>query len=258
MTIKKKLLLATDVHNQVICSNILKRLIPLKKAGLESIILFQRGNLDFEIDALAGSGIECTVVRDNIFSSSRIFSIADKEDIPFIIVHFQGNKKKKSLYNSTIRNLIDETTRPLMLINGLNNTVNTGEEGFFHHMILAENWSISSKKAFDFILDYKDAIKELEIVNVISKKLTIREMRTIKDRMMKSRKVCLDEKIDAESHIYAGKISKEILTSAKDYKATGIVMGRSSQKGIINRFFKESLPYEAAIESTLPVIVVPS
>ncbi len=46
----------------------------------------------------------------------------------------------------------------------------------------------------------------------------------------------LEEKIDAESHIYAGKTSEEILLAAKEYDASLIIMGVSS-KNAIEKYF---------------------
>ncbi|MBT8357056.1 MAG: universal stress protein, partial [Deltaproteobacteria bacterium] len=69
--------------------------------------------------------------------------------------------------------------------------------------------------------------------------------------------ICLDNKIDAESHIYAGKTSEEILTAARDYKTAMIVVGCKSGKKGLSRIFKKSFSWKVVCETGLPVLVVP-
>ena len=82
-------------------------------------------------------------------------------------------------------------------------------------------------------------------------------MRELKERIAKTRKVCLNEKIDAEAHIYAGKTVDEILLAARDYKSTIIVVGSSSQDRSIKKFFKKSSSYKVPEKTNLPVLVIP-
>ena len=81
-------------------------------------------------------------------------------------------------------------------------------------------------------------------------------MRELKEKLVQTRKKFLNEKIDAESHIYAGKTLEEILTAAKDYKATMVVIGGESEKKGIERLFKKGSSYKITNEATLPVLVV--
>ncbi|NNL41666.1 MAG: universal stress protein, partial [Desulfobacterales bacterium] len=105
--------------------------------------------------------------------------------------------------------------------------------------------------------DFKKILGELEIVHVIKGKLTIKEMRELKDRLMKTRKICLDNKIDAESHIYAGKTAEEILTASRDYKTAMVVVGGRSGKKGLSKIFKKSSSWKVVCETGLPVLVVP-
>ena len=83
----------------------------------------------------------------------------------------------------------------------------------------------------------------MEIVKVINKKLTIREMREVKGLLAQLRKKCLDNGIDAESHVYAGYASEEILIAAKDYKASLISLGAKSEKNLLKRISSFELSF---------------
>jgi len=115
---------------------------------------------------------------------------------------------------------------------------------------------LESEKALNYLLGLKMILGELEVVNVIDRKLTIRDMRELKERLAQSRKKFLDEKIDAEPHIYAGKTLEEILTAAKDYKATMLAIGRDSEKRSLKGLFKKTSFNKVPDESPLPVLVV--
>ena len=91
----------------------------------------------------------------------------------------------------------------------------------------------------------------LEVVNVINRKLSVRDMRKLKEKMVEARKVFLDQGMDAEAHIYAGKRAEEIILAASDYKATSIIMGTSG-KSFMGAFFSRSCSYRVGEESPLP------
>ena len=101
-------------------------------------------------------------------------------------------------------------------------------------------------------------IKALEIVKATSAKLTVKDIREIRETLAKTRKVCLDRGIDAETHIYAGKTTEEIITAAKDYKASLIVLGSNSRKKFIDTMFTKNRSCAVMVKTNLPVLVVPS
>jgi nucleotide-binding universal stress UspA family protein len=129
------------------------------------------------------------------------------------------------------------------------------EKSVFHHVVYATDWSLLSETVLKSLLDFKEVIEMLEIVSVIHKRLSIREMRNLKERLVETRKIFLDEGIDAEAHVYAGKPSEEIMLAARDYDATAIVMG-TSRKSPLQEIFSGSCSYRVAEEAAIPVMVI--
>jgi nucleotide-binding universal stress UspA family protein len=95
----------------------------------------------------------------------------------------------------------------------------------------------------------------LEIVNVINKKLSVRDIRNLKMKLVETRKKFLDEDIDAEAHVYAGKPAEEIMLAAEDYEATCIIMG-TSNKSSFEGLFSKSCSYGVAKEAAVPVMFI--
>lgn len=48
-----------------------------------------------------------------------------------------------------------------------------------HDIIFATDWSPSSENALVYVLNFKEIIKELDIVHIISEKLTVRDLREL-------------------------------------------------------------------------------
>ena len=126
----------------------------------------------------------------------------------------------------------------------------------FHRAVLAADRSESCREAMRYLLTFKGVIKELEIVHVIGKRLSIKEMRDLRQMLSAWRNTFLDHSIDAEFHIYAGKCDEEILLAAKDYGGTCIVMG-SPKKSSIKKILRLSSTYRVAEASPVPTIIVP-
>ena len=106
------------------------------------------------------------------------------------------------------------------------------------------------------MLNYRSIIKELEIVHVIHKKPSVRDMRNLREKLSQTRKIFLDEGIDAEAHVYAGKPSEEIMLAAKDYHATIIVMATTGM-WTLKDIILNSCSYRVAEASVLPTLIVP-
>ena len=66
----------------------------------------------------------------------------------------------------------------------------------------------------------------------------------------------LDEEMDAEGHIYAGKRAEEIILASRDYEATSIVMGTSA-KSFVGALFSKSCSCRVGEGSDLPVLFIP-
>ncbi|RLI99124.1 MAG: hypothetical protein DRP08_07570 [Candidatus Aenigmatarchaeota archaeon] len=252
----RKLLYATDLKENSLSFDLLQGILPLRELSLNEITFLQTTPFDPWFKGLSDLSIKSKIILDDQLSASGILNAAKNEGTSLIVVNL-NTKEGNGFKNSIIRQLIKKTSLPVLFVNSANKKIKPDQKGIFASVVFATNWSYTSDKALNFLLDFKKVLGELEIVHVIQGKLTIKEMRELKNRVMRSRKICLDNKIDAESHIYAGKISEEILTAARDYKAAMVVVGGQSEKEGLSRFFKKSSSLKVVCEADLPVIVVP-
>jgi nucleotide-binding universal stress UspA family protein len=252
----RKLFYATDLKEKSLSFNLLKGILPMHKLNFNEITFLQTNPCDSWMKGLSDFSIKSKIILDDQLLANGILSAAKNEGTSLIVVHLD-RKEGKNSKNSMIRQLIKDSYLPILFINNTKQKIKSDPNGIFARIVFATDWSYPSERALAFLLDFKNILGELEIVNVIKGKLTIKEMRELKERLMKTRKICLKNKIDAESHIYAGKTSEEILTAARDYKAAMIVVGGETQKKGLGKFFKKGSSWKVACEADLPVLVVP-
>ena len=249
----KKILYATNIKGPVY--NPIEGLLSLKKAGLEEILVLSD---DISGDVKKGfseNGVTLRNIEGSGPITSRILDSARSEN-PSLIVTFLRKGKRRFFRGAVSRNLIKNITLPLLLIHEDDNKSNSDISGLFDNVLLATHWSDSSGRAWLFMIGLKKIIGVVDIVYVLNEKPTIKEIRQIKERVEDIRRICLEEKIDAESHIYAGKTSDEILLAASEYDATLIIMGTSS-KGILSDIFSRPVCYRVVEKSPVPVLIIP-
>jgi len=252
----RKLLYATDLKENSLSFNLLKGILPVRELDFDEITFLQTTPFDSWMKGLSDLNIKSKIILDDQLLPHGILKAAKNEGASLIVVNLE-RKERKNSRSSIIRQLIKESSLPILFINNTNKEIKPDGKGIFACVVFATDWSHTSEKALAFLLGFKKILGELEIVNVIKGKLTIKEMRELKDRLAETRKICLDNEIDAESHIYAGKTSEEIMTAARDYKAAMIVVGGESEKKGLSRLFKKSSSWKVACEAELPVLVVP-
>ncbi len=206
-------------------------------------------------ESLSEQGINLRRVEGSGPLDSRILESANRENPSLVVAHL-SREKRKLFRDGAARNLIKNTLFPLLLIqeNGKGRGFST--RGLFDSVILATDWSDSAYKTLLYIIGLKELLGVLDIVYVLNKKPTIKDIRQLKERVEEVRKICLEEQIDAESHIYAGKTAGEIILASKDYNATLIAMGYQS-KDIFKEIFSGSACYRVAEESPVPVLIIP-
>lgn len=249
----KRVLFVTNLNEQSITFNILNESIPLHELQVEKIFFLQETPFENLSNELSNYDIKSEIIINKTIKWSHILNTARANAIELIIIH---NVKK--LASSLILKLINKSHTPILFVKQKNKESSSNKKNIFSHTVFATDWSSASEKALNFILTFKKIIKEMEIVNVINKKLTIRDIRELKEKISKTRKICLNEKIDAEAHIYAGKTADEILLAARDYKSTIIVIGKNAQKKYLKNYFKKNLSKIVIENSNLPVLIIPS
>jgi nucleotide-binding universal stress UspA family protein len=167
------------------------------------------------------------------------------------------NRDERGLLGSSVTTkLLRASTVPVLVIPQDAQASRSMERGVFTHPVLATDWSPAAQKALGYIRNFKDVITALEIVHVIDKRLDVRDMRDLKERLLQTRQILLEQGIDAEHHIYAGKRPEEIMLSAENYDATCIVMGTAG-RSVLRTFLPRSCAARVAEASVVPTLVVP-
>jgi nucleotide-binding universal stress UspA family protein len=249
----KKLLCATYLKEPAYA--IFEGLLDIRKLGLQEIILLSAGPSEELRKRVSENGVDLKVVEGSGPLSSRIIEEADREHPSLIVAHL-NREKKRLLRGSTVRDLIRNTSSPLLLIPANGKEAPSSTRGLFDGVILATNWTDAAHKALLYVIGLKGLIGVLDIVYVLSEKPTVRDIRQLKERVEEIRNICREEEMDAESHFYAGKTAGEIILASKDYNATLIAMGYES-KHSLEKIFSESTCYRVAEESPVPVLIIP-
>jgi len=247
----RKLLYATDIREPDFAE--VERLLSLRKLGLEEVIFLAAGKVEDWEGKLDGYGVRFKTLAGEGPLVSRILSVA-RQEAASVIAASLNRDARRLLRSSLTKNLLRSSSVPGIILHHDAQILGVEEKGLFSHIVFATDWLPVSEKALEYLLGFKEIVRELEIVNVINKKLSVREMRNLKKRLEETRKIFLDHGMDAEAHVYAGKPPEEIMEAARDYDATCIVMG-TTRKG--RDIFSRSCSYRVAEEAAVPTLVIP-
>jgi nucleotide-binding universal stress UspA family protein len=249
----KKILYITHLKEPTY--ELLEGLTEIRKLGLKEIILVPANPVKELTDRFSDNGIGLKGVDGSEPLIPWVFEVANKEHVSLIIAHSHG-KKGGFLRGSAARRLIRNTPVPLMIIRENGDEESPSTRGLFNSVILATDWSDAAGRAWLYMIGIKEIVGTIDIVYVLNEKPTIGEIRKLKERVEEVRRICLDEEMDAESHIYAGKTADEIVLASKDYNATMIAMGYKS-KGALKERFSGSSCYGVMEKSSVPVLIIP-
>ena len=249
----KKLLYVTDMNSPSFEG--VDQFMVLRKLGVEEVIFLDAIAAEDWEERVSKYGLKSRTLAGEGPILSRILDAARQEG-PSIIAASLNRRRRKVLRGSLVKKLLRSSPVPVILLNQETHSSGPLEKGVFHHVIYATDWSAVSEEVMKYLLNFREIIEMLEIVNVIHKKLSVRELRSLKQRITETRRIFLDEGIDAEAHIYAGKPHEEILLAATDYDATAIVMGTSC-KSPMQEIIRRSCSYRVAEEAEIPVLLTP-
>jgi len=249
----RKLLYITDAVQSRVSG--LEHLEKLCMLGFKEVIVVSRTKLE---------GLDLMFSKHNVSGrwvvpDGRIVPVASntaRAEAPFMIAFDLNRDKERVFTKSAVRQLLDASDTPVIVLPREIDQSVSRQETVLSHIIFATDWSKASEKAFQYILAFKDVIKALEVVNVVSRKLSVRNMRDIKQRLTDTRRRFVDHRIDAEVHVYAGKRPKEIMLAARDYGASCIVMGGNG-KGPLKRILFSDCAGQVAGGAMVPTLVVP-
>jgi nucleotide-binding universal stress UspA family protein len=249
----RKLLYATD--GETLGFEDLEGLMDLRKAGLEEILYSRAVKGEDPGKGVGHYGLKFRALGEDVRSLSRLCKRAGEEQVSMIAVN-QKEEAKGRFLGSPIRALLRRATVPVMVMKPNRKEASLQGRGMFYHVIFATDWSSVSEGAMRFLLNLKGVTEMLEIVYVVKRRLSIRDLRRLKEKLAETRRRFLDEGMDAEAHVYAGKPAQEIMLAARDYRATSIIMGTSSRSPW-KAFFTKSCSYQVAAESEVSTLFVP-
>ncbi|MBN2041788.1 MAG: universal stress protein [Spirochaetes bacterium] len=239
----KKILYVSNADKHISHKKIFENLSVAFDSGKAGILALLSDPNSVSKNELSADNADIKILNENI-SYKSILKITGQNDIDLIL--FSTNENNTADLLTALKKIIRKTVFPVIFLNGQD------VKDMFRHPVIAMNRSVESDKALNFLVDCKKNINELEIINVINKKLTVKDIRELKELLSSRRKLCLDQGINAESHIYAGETADEILLSAKDYKASLIVMGRSDKN---KKIFNGKSALQVCQNSKLPVLI---
>ncbi|RLC27049.1 MAG: hypothetical protein DRH21_00395 [Deltaproteobacteria bacterium] len=207
-------------------------------------------------EKINGYGLKATIKIGSGDLSDGVLNTIHENQISFAVVHFDKKKRRILFGDSIVKKLIKEASVPVLIVDKDETGLKFTSKGAFERVLFATDWSQASEKALQIILGFKQLINELDIVNVIHKKLTVRELRQLMEKLRETRNKCLKEGIDAEYHVYAGKTVDEIILAAQDYNSTSIVMGTTPGQSFKDIFTGK--PSCSVVERTpIPALLVP-
>jgi nucleotide-binding universal stress UspA family protein len=252
MEIKKLLYVA---HLREPTYEFIETLTEMGKIGLKEIILFPENPPKELVDKVSVHGIHLKGINTSRSPIPEILEVANREQVSLIIAHSHGDQEGL-IKGSGAKRLIRNTPVPLLIIREDGHGSSPSPRGLFSNVILATDWSDAAGRAWLYIIGIKGIVGVVDIVYVLHEKLTIGEIRQLRERVEEVRTICLEEQMDAESHIYAGKTADEIVLASKDYNATMIVMGYKS-RGSLKEFITGSSCYRVLEKSSVPVLIIP-
>ncbi|TFG92709.1 MAG: universal stress protein [Syntrophobacterales bacterium] len=226
---------------------VFKGLLPLKKKMFDRVVFGLPASSTGWTDNLPDPGIPFTTKAIRDLSYREIMTAAKEEKVSCIVVDLDRDS-----HEAAIRELALKSPLPVLVIDR-----NASGGGLLDHVIFATDWSPVSEQAMEKILALGEFIYELDIIHVITEKLTVKDMRELKQRLEHTRKICLNEGISAESHIYAGDVAEEIVTASEDYRGSVIIVGSGNRRSVMERIFKKSTINNLIRNAAVPVFFIP-
>ncbi|MEW6327388.1 MAG: universal stress protein [Thermodesulfobacteriota bacterium] len=256
----ERLLYATNLDEPG--SRLLESLLETTKVGLREVVFLHAGG---KIMAerysqewqprLSGSGAKVWAHGEEGNLAASILRTAAGNSFSLVAAEFSSDGTRAVSRRDSSR-LVKGLTVPILIARRVREPARPPAGGVFDHLVFATDWSPAAERAASFILGLNGLIKEMDIVNVIQEKLTVGEMRGLKQKLQDTRRAFSSQGIDAEFHIYAGRTAEEIMLAAQDYHATLIVMG-NSRKAAVRKIFPGRTVYKVAEETVVPALFSP-
>ncbi len=227
----------------------------LRHVGLEEVILLHPDGFETWEEGIREHGLKATSIGTKGPIEREIDRLLSDRLISMVVLG-SGGRHKALPGPSGIRKMMGSSPVPVLVLVQPKTVPGTSEKSLFHHCIFPMDWTVISHHALNYLLEMRGIVQVLEIVTVINKRLSVRDLRVLKEKLNQARQQCLNKGIDAESHVYAGKPWEEILLAVRDYGATAIIMGTSG-KSAFKTMVLGSCTYQIVQQGKTPLLVIP-
>lgn len=230
-------------------------LLELRHLGLEEVILIHSDGFEAWEKSIRDRGLKATSIWTKGPIQREINRLLTDRLISMVVLE-SGKEQQGTSALSGIRKVMGSSSVPVLVLYPVETAPGTSQKSLFHHCIFPMDWTEISRNALDYLLELNGIIHVLEIVYVMNKRLSVRDLRVLKKKLSQARQQCLHKGIDAESHVYAGKPWEEILLAGRDYGATAIIMGTSGKSAFKNLMLR-SCTYRIAQQGETPLLAIP-
>ena len=272
----------------------LQRLLPLRQAGLEEVVLLfvidrdevaynlfrgfdrkladqlrEEARLRFEDweRELAKQGLRARQVIEVGRPDGKIIEVSCREEVDLIVAGRQRQKPADAVYlGGTTMGVLRRSAIPVLVCkHGPEGTCGSGDRSVFEHVLYATDFSPDSQRALELIGALDGAARRVDVVHVITerdfRKHSPEDLRREQEKArQRMEAICAGlrgQGLEAEGHLLAGHTAAEILKAAQDHGATLIVMGTKGRHGI-REIWLGSASHRVAELASVPVVLVPT
>jgi len=251
-----RLLCASTGEKCLFLPSTLEKISELRGAGVGEAVFYGVEPPDPWRETLGQASMTTRVMPSEGNDAVHILGAAKEAEASMVVILEEESLRERDAFpGPVLKDLVQDSPVPILVI--LENSGDKTAKGLFSHVIYGTNWTEPAERALDLLLRLRDFIVEMEVIHVINEKLTVRDMRQIKEKLTGTRRRCLDQGIDAEAHYYAGDTAEEIVVSSRDYRGSVIVVGGITEKPLVIRLLQEEPVFGVLKRSPVPVLIVP-
>ena len=251
-----RLLCASTGEKCLFLPSTLEKISELRGAGFGEVVFYGVEPPDPWRETLGQVSMTARVMPSEGNDAVHILGAAKEAEASMVVILEEDSLRERDAFpGPVLKDLVQDSPVPVLII--LEKSGDKTVKGLFSHVIYGTNWTEPAERALGLLLPLRDFIVAMEVVHVINEKLTVRDMREIKEKLTGTRRRCLDQGIDAEAHYYAGDTAEEIVTSSRDYRGSVIVVGGITAKPLLARFLQEEPVFGVLKRSPVPVLIVP-
>lgn len=222
-------------------------------------------------EAITKNGLKSKIRIEVGAINPTIMEIAEEEKVDLIVT---GRKKRtlleKVYVGSHILDLLRRSTIPILMAKYMVAYEIDGDEfsrvndHIFEKPMLATDWSEPSQRARDALVALKGVAKEVMVTHVIGSKLAKginQEGLAVLQEKSERRLATYCQEIEklglsATDHLALGRVVPEIIKTAREQKATMIIMGRTG-KDWFEEYWLGGATHRVAELSEVPVLIIP-